>query len=616
MKHIFLLWLLLAGTLFGGSLLDSMIESQSTLQYKLNDLNASSTDAEALLNERLKGYDLFFNALLEEREKNLASFKSQKAKVYQLRRKIEINTRMGNTYAVMRDEIETDILKVKALLQEMLAAIITATYKKPQSKFDAIVDEAVKANKTAIETINLQKYNEAIAQMPVDNKIVIQAKENLTALSSLIEIDNALRKYIIAYEDTIYKTAVYSSFGLVSFSKTINDTAIAQQINPFLNIANLDSAKLFLILLIILATLFISLSLYFTVNFLLKRWQYRTEEIELFVKNIRRIVRAMIILYGIDLITDIYLGIGAGATESNKFFTMSYIVLITFIIYRIANTIAMIKIQSIHKKTELYRAEVINLAFKGINFFIFLVGFLIILNVYGFDLTAILSGLGIGSLAVAFAAKDTLANFFGSISILLDNPFSQGDWINVDGKEGTVIEIGLRSTTIRTFDNAMITIPNLTIANADVINWNKRLLGRRIKMHIGVTYESNFDDIKNAIEDIETMLNHHQEIASQKTNYTDKRRELRILSNEDLRGVKKTLLVYLDNFSDSSIDILVYCFTKSVVWSEWLAVKQDVMFKIADILEKNNLSFAYPALSVHLTSDEEAQKKESETRAL
>lgn len=613
MKHIFLLWLLLAGTLFGGSLLDSMIESQSTLQYKLNDLNASSTDAEALLNERLKEYDLFFNALLEEREKNLASFSSQKAKIYQLSRKIEINSRLGNTFAVMRDEIETDIYKAKAILQEMLAAIIAATYNKPQSKFDAIVDEAVKANKTAIETINLQKYNEAIAQMPVDNKIVIQAKENFTALSSLLAINNALRKYIIAYQDTIYKNAIYSSFGLVSFSKTINDTAIAQQINPFLNIINLDSAKLFLILLIILATLFISLSVYFTVNFLLKRWHYKTEEVELFVKNIRRIVRAMIILYGIDLVTDIYLGIGAGATESNKFFTMSYIILMTFLIYRIANTIAMIKIQSIYKKTELYRAEVINLAFKGINFLIFLIGFLIILNVYGFDLTAILSGLGIGSLAVAFAAKDTLANFFGSISILLDNPFSQGDWIDVDGKEGTVIEIGLRSTTIRTFDNAMITIPNLTIANADVINWNKRLLGRRIKMYIGVTYESNFKDIRNAINDIETMLHEHPKIAGQKTEYSDQRRSLKLLSKEDLKGVKRTLLVYLDNFSDSSIDILVYCFTKSVVWSEWLAVKQDVMFKIADILEKNNLSFAYPALSVHLNSDEKSESRKIET---
>ena len=97
----------------------------------------------------------------------------------------------------------------------------------------------------------------------------------------------------------------------------------------------------------------------------------------------------MIVLYGIDLITDIYLGIGAGAAESSKFFTMGYIILITLLIYRIANTIAIIKVQSIHKKAEQYRSEVINLAFKGINFFIFLVGFLIILNVYGFNLIVV-----------------------------------------------------------------------------------------------------------------------------------------------------------------------------------------------------------------------------------
>ena len=611
MKHIFLLLLLLTGTLFGETLLDSMIEKQSTLQYKLNDLNATSADAETLLDQRLKDYDLFLNDLLGDRDKSLASFSSQKAEVYNLRRKIEINKRMGNTYAVIRDEVKADTHKVKAMIQDMLTDIIAATHEKSQSTFDEIIDKAVKTNKTNVETINMQKYN-AIAQMPVDNKIVIQAKENLVALSSLIAIDNTLRKYIIAYQSTIYKKAVYSSFGLISFSKKINDAAFSQQINPFLKILNLDSAKLFLILLIILATIILSLSLYFTVNFFLKRWDYRTEEVELFVKNIRRIVRAMIILFGIDHITDVYLGIGAGAAESSKFFTMGYIILITLLIYRIANTIAIIKVQSIHKKAEQYRSEVINLAFKGINFLIFLVGFLIILNVYGFDLTAILSGLGIGSLAVAFAAKDTLANFFGSISILLDNPFSQGDWIDVDGKEGTVIEIGLRSTTIRTFDNAMITIPNLTVANSNIVNWNKRLLGRRIKMHIGVTYESNFDDIKNAIVDIETMLHEHPKIASQKTEYSDKRRGLKLLSKEDLRGVKRTLLVYLDNFSDSSIDILVYCFSKTVVWSEWLAIKQDVMFKIAEILEKNNLSFAYPALSVHLNSDDQEEGKEDE----
>ena len=107
----------------------------------------------------------------------------------------------------------------------------------------------------------MQKYN-AIAQMPVDNKIVIQAKENLVALSSLIAIDNTLRKYIIAYQSTIYKKAVYSSFGLISFSKKINDAAFSQQINPFLKILNLDSAKLFLILLIILMTTMLQTATY------------------------------------------------------------------------------------------------------------------------------------------------------------------------------------------------------------------------------------------------------------------------------------------------------------------------------------------------------------------
>jgi len=284
---------------------------------------------------------------------------------------------------------------------------------------------------------------------------------------------------------------------------------------------------------------------------------------------------------------------------------MSYVVLITYLIYKVVNTVAIIKMQSIQKRTKDYRNEVINLGIKGLNFFIFLIGLLIILKVYGVNLTAILSGLGIGSLAIAFAAKDTLSNFFGSISILLDNPFSQGDLIEVNGKIGTVIEIGIRSTTIRTFENGMITIPNLTLANSPVENWSKRSLGRRIKLHIGVTYESNFDNIRLAVNDIYTMLANHPKIASDKTVFSDNKKELKFISKEDHIGVKRLLNVRLDNFSASSIDILVYCFSKSTDWEEWLAVKEDVLYKIAENLKKNNLSFAYPALAIHMQEQEE-----------
>ncbi|MEO1953453.1 MAG: mechanosensitive ion channel family protein, partial [Campylobacterales bacterium] len=246
---------------------------------------------------------------------------------------------------------------------------------------------------------------------------------------------------------------------------------------------------------------------------------------------------------------------------------------------------------------------------KIINFFIFMIGFLIILYFAGVDLTAVLSGLGIGGFAVAFAAKDTISNFFGTLSILFSDIFSQGDWIEINNKEGTVVEIGLRVTTIRTFDNALIAIPNGTFASSSIKNWNKRKLGRRIKMKIGIKYDSKSKNIKNAITEIKTMLQNHPDIATKETKYENLRRRksrvAKLVSKEDLEGVKRTLLVYLDEFSDSSINILIYCFSKSVMWEEWLKTKQDVMEKIMEIMEKNNLEFAFPSLSIYQESPKE-----------
>jgi len=191
---------------------------------------------------------------------------------------------------------------------------------------------------------------------------------------------------------------------------------------------------------------------------------------------------------------------------------------------------------------------------------------------------------------------------------LFSDVFSQGDWIVIDGKEGVVVEIGLRVTTLRTFDNALIAIPNGTFASKDVKNWDRRILGRRIKMKLGIKYNSRSEDIKNAINEIKVMLDQHPLIATVNTKYEHRKsRATRLVSEDDLQGVKKTLLVYLDEFGDSSMNILIYCFTKSVNWEEWLATKEDVMHKIMEIFEKNSLEFAFPSLSIYNESDSKEQ---------
>jgi MscS family membrane protein len=280
-------------------------------------------------------------------------------------------------------------------------------------------------------------------------------------------------------------------------------------------------------------------------------------------------------------------------------FNMIYSLFFIVIMYKILNAIATLKLSEIDKENSV-KNEVINVGIKIANFVILIIGLLFVLHFGGVDLTAVLSGLGIGGLAVAFAAKDTISNFFGTLSILFSNVFSQGDWIVVGKNEGVVVEIGLRVTTIRTFDNALIAIPNGTFATMEVKNWNRRTLGRRIKMNLGITYASKREDIKNAIDEIREMLDKHQGIATENTKYTYRKVHApKLISKDDYQGIKKTLLVYLDGFGDSSLNILVYCFTKSVNWQEWLEIKEDVMHKIMEILERNSLEFAFPSLSIY-----------------
>ncbi|CBG39427.1 mechanosensitive ion channel family protein [Helicobacter mustelae] len=260
---------------------------------------------------------------------------------------------------------------------------------------------------------------------------------------------------------------------------------------------------------------------------------------------------------------------------------------------------------SILQKKDGFRKEAINMILKVSYFFICVIGILITLKYMGFNISTIMASLGIGGLAVALALKDMLANFFASIMLLFENSFSQGDWVVCNGIEGMVVEMGLRRTTIRTFDNALVLVPNSTLANAAILNWNRRKVGRRIKLSVGVTYDSSMEKIQKTIKDIHQMLLDHPNIAKDnkedlKIDHYELAFRQNIVSMQDLLGYKDDLFVVLDTFDDSSINILVYCFSKSVVWGEFLDIKQDVMFRIMKIVEENGLSFAFPSQSLYI----------------
>ncbi len=255
------------------------------------------------------------------------------------------------------------------------------------------------------------------------------------------------------------------------------------------------------------------------------------------------------------------------------------------------------------RRNRAFRKELVNLVKQVIKVLIIIVAFLLILRKLGVDITGFVASLGLGGLMIAMASRDTVSNFFGSLKIIFDESFSQGDWIRVGDVEGTVVELGFISTKIRTFDNALISLPNAKLANEAVKNWDKRKVGRRIKMYIGVTYDAKRENLQNAVSQIEKMLKEHPEISTNSKIAYIRRKSL--VESSDLLGIKSTLLVHVDSFGDSSINILVYAFSKTTDWKKWLEVKEDVMMKIWKILEENDLEIAFPTQTIHLKNEEE-----------
>jgi len=282
-----------------------------------------------------------------------------------------------------------------------------------------------------------------------------------------------------------------------------------------------------------------------------------------------------------------------------------YVVLIVWALLRlIDNFVILYSSELLHRHPTL-RGELVNFLSSITRFVVIVIAALYLLQSFGFDIRALLASLGIGGLAVAFAAKETIANIFGCISIIADDMCHQGDWIVTPKGQGTVIDVGLRSTRIRTFDNAVIFVPNAYLAGVDVRNWSRRKLGRRIKFTLGLEYGSDMQQVKKTVDDIRAMLIAHPDIADSSTDtssYT-KQQLSKISDAMDGYGIKRTLLVYLDALGDSSIDILIYCFSKTTDWEGWLQVKQDVIFRCCAIVEANGLSIAFPSQTLYLRQD-------------
>ena len=246
-------------------------------------------------------------------------------------------------------------------------------------------------------------------------------------------------------------------------------------------------------------------------------------------------------------------------------------------LYRVIGPISVL----LNKLNDLLGSVMIVWLIKAIRGLTIFVGAATILELWGIQVGPLLAGLGLFGVAIALGAQDLFQNLIAGVLILIEKRFNIGDWILVDGVvEGTVENISFRSTLIRRFDKAPVYVPNAKMSDNAVTNFSK-MTHRRIYWKIGVEYRTSVEQLRQIRDEIEACIIGNDDFAQPPTVST---------------------FVRVDSFNDSSIDFMLYCFTKTTKWGEWLEIKERLAYAIKDIVEGAGSGFAFPSQSLYVES--------------
>jgi MscS family membrane protein len=211
----------------------------------------------------------------------------------------------------------------------------------------------------------------------------------------------------------------------------------------------------------------------------------------------------------------------------------------------------------------------------AVRLFVTFVGLLFVLQNLDINVSSLIAGLGLGGLAIALAAQDTIRNLLGGVTIFADKPFEVGDWVVVDGVEGTVEAVGFRSTRVRTFYNSLISVPNGNLMDSGIDNMGKRRW-RRYKTTLGVAYHTKPDQLQAFVEGIRAIIQ----------------------ANPGMR--QDYYIVEFHGFGPTSLDILLYCFIDAEDWNQELRTRHVLNLDIMRLAESLQVEFAFPTQTLHI----------------
>lgn len=345
---------------------------------------------------------------------------------------------------------------------------------------------------------------------------------------------------------------------------------------------DISASQLILFFLIIFSTLVLrKLALYlFEKKLVYLARKTRTELDDLLIKAFKAPIGYFILICGgYAAIGSLHLPEEVGILDIagiiGSIFTLAFAFVILLLMLNLIDVVAYY-LYRITRKTETKLDEqLVPLLVKSLKVVVVALAVLSVMQNLGWKVTSLLAGLGIGGLALALAAQETVSNIFGSITVFSDRSFHIGDWIRVGDVEGTVEEVGLRSTRIRRFDQALVTVPNSRFIKSEIVNFT-RMRKRRIKFNLGVSYGTSRDQMVRVVDGIEKII------------------------KENPRFDHTFHMVHFTEFGAYSLDIFIYCFTKTTAWDEFLAVREEFNLEIMRLLEELGVEIAFPSQTIYL----------------
>ena len=285
--------------------------------------------------------------------------------------------------------------------------------------------------------------------------------------------------------------------------------------------------------------------------------------------------RILLIAFSIFIIAQL-LNLDSSALQFTARLTrMLVIIAVALIAYRIVTLVLLTRGRLFSITGVAIEEALLPFARTGLQIIIFAISLVIIIQEWGYDVSGLIAGLGIGGLAISLAAQDTLSNLFGFTAIVGDRPFAVGESIKTKDVEGTIEHVGLRSTRVRQMDQAVVTVPNSMLASSAILNWS-RLNKRQINLTLGIAYGVSAQELETLLQRLRDLLTHWENVE------------------------EKSVIVHLVNFGERSLEILVRCYLNIADWTEFTREKELIFLAIMRIVEEMGLQIAVASRTLYI----------------